>query len=218
MELNPLKTSFKSIRDTLGKPMTIYSVLTILFAFYLVLRTFGVDIVPPLLSKIGVWTSRNTAIQIEGNYIYESCGMDSAHLGYYHGGFVHIEQTIDPYGIKFGLAGYRTWRKFKNKPKEHITFPWSSDWGGVFEGKKIRFTYNIITTDGEKIKGYIEGDIHCDKDGKSEEILGNFNQLPPANPMYGSIILRRIDKDEISKGDVYELVPVNDQQVTMQIQ
>lgn len=210
MDLLSLKAALKEIKNTLGKPITIYSLFSILLGAYIVLRGFGIDVLPPLLNKIGITTTNTADIDMNGNYVYESFGMDSAHLGYYHGGYFHMEQSVNVYGIKFGLAGYRTWRKFKGKSKEELTFPWSSEWGGIFDGKKIRFTYNIITTEGDKVKGYVEGDIHCNKSGKVEEILCNFNQLPPAPAMYGSMIIKRVDKEEIDKTDVFEIVPVKD--------
>jgi hypothetical protein len=208
MDLFALKESFKKLKETLGKPLTIYSLLTIFFSGYIILRVFGIDILPPMLNKIGIGTLNNSGVDINGNYVYESFGMDSAHLGYFHGGYFHIEQNVSALGIRFGLAGYRTWRKFKGKPKEDITFPWSSEWGGIFDGNKIKFTYNIIATNGEKIKGYVEGDIHTEKNGKAEEILCNFYILPPSNPMYGSMIIRKMDKEEITKADVFEIVPI----------
>lgn len=205
-----LKDQFKKLKETFTKPLTVYSLLTIIFSSYIILRTFGIDVLPPLLNKFGIGTVNNSGVDIKGNYVYESFGMDSAHIGYFHGGYFQMEQAVNSYGVTFGLSGYRTWRKFKGQPKEDLIFPWSSEWGGIFGGKKIKFTYSILTKEGVKIRGFVEGDIHTDKDGKVEQILCNFNQLPPSPAMYGTMIIKRVYKDNIDKTDVYEIVPAKD--------
>ena len=207
MDIVKLSENFQSITELLKHPNSIYSLITI--AFYLILRIFGIDIIPLLLKKFGYYSTNNADVDINGNYIYQSVCMDSTstELGYNHGGYVKIEQTVTPFGIQFVLSGFRTWRKFKNKPKEEIDFHVSSDWGGVFDGKKIKYTYSIVTPECAKIVGFIQGDIQCDKDGRAQQIICTFSQLPPSPQMYGTTIIKRIDKETVGKSDVYELIP-----------
>jgi len=210
MDILILKDQVKRLFESLTRPLTIYSLLTILFSSYIILRIFGIDYIAPILNKLGATTTNSAGVDINGNYVYETFGMDSAHIGYFHGGYITMEQSVNAYGVTFGLAGFRTWRKYKGKAEEKVTFPWSSEWGGIFGGKKIKFTYSILTLEGVKIRGFVEGDLHTDKDGKVDQIICNFNQLPPSPAMYGTMIIKRIYKDEISESDVYKIVPVTE--------
>lgn len=205
-----IKDQFNKLKDFFSKPLTFYSIFGILFSCYVLLRAFNIDPLPPLLNKIGFGSTNRVGIDINGNYIYETFALDSIHKNYFHGGYCKLEQSVGAYGVKWGLAGFRTWRKFNGKPEEKFTIPWSTDWGGIFDDKKIRFTYNIITPEGNSIKGYCEGDIICDKIGKCEKIVCKFNQLPPADPMFGTIILQRIDKENLSESDVFKIVPIKE--------
>lgn len=116
---------------------------------------------------------------------------------YSHGGISKIEQKTTPYGPQWNLQGTRKWvAKKETNFKPTVVDPpfnWQTTWGAITDENLLRFTYTITTPDGT-IEGYAWGVIKGEK-SKPHTIEGNFYQLPPFQPMFGTFELRRMSND-----------------------
>jgi len=142
--------------------------------------------------------------QVENSVIFPNISGDWEYIcqesgtQYSHGGISKIEQKMTPYGMQWYLYGTRKWVSKKEtnfKPQLlNPPFNWQTSWGAITGENLLRFTYIITTPDGT-IEGYAWGTI---KGGKSNPhtIEGNFYQLPPFRPMFGTVILRRMSSAE----------------------
>lgn len=115
-----------------------------------------------------------------------------------HGGVLHIEIITTDNGLQWKLTGERRWEELKDSVSGKVTektfldvpYQWETTWGDFISRNKIAYRYEITRID-RHIKGYAEGTID------HGNITGNYWQLPPDDPLYGSFEFKRVsDKND----------------------
>jgi len=163
---------------------------------------FGALILEVIGCIITFWRQLNTSSfsnppDISGEWEYE-CIRDD--LSYKNGGYCSITKNKSIYGWEFAMRGKRTWMA-NNKNGEwqktilEAPYSWDSSWGTFFRDDKLKYGYSIQIL-GMVVQGY--GFLNITSfQGKNPVIIeGNFYQLPPGNPFYGSEKYIRIKGDK----------------------
>jgi hypothetical protein len=114
-----------------------------------------------------------------------------------HGGTCPIQTERTPFGIKVSLEGQRLWSAYKVEGEwKHANFEppqkWISSWGAITGEDKIQYDYSAETGRGT-LHTYAWAMIKCDEREKPCSMEGNFYQLPPYRPSFGSLELSRLD-------------------------
>jgi|tagenome__1003787_1003787.scaffolds.fasta_scaffold20891541_3 hypothetical protein len=172
---------------------TLLTVLILAIVIYLGLRFAGYDILPPLLTKLGVSTVHR-ALDISGRWKYRCTEIGTPF--YEWGGTVTAYERATPYGIQWSLYGQRLWESTTDATGKRMTedlptpYPWQTNWGVVTAEPAVRYGYIITTSEGT-IEGYAYGDIE-NSTGRADRIIGKFYQLPPYKPSHGRMEFRRM--------------------------
>nr|WP_294858395.1 hypothetical protein [uncultured Fluviicola sp.] len=129
----------------------------------------------------------NRYSQIVGDYKYRCKSLPKN-----HGGVCRIEIITTDNGLQWKLTGERRWEEVKDSSgaiiaskKLDIPYQWETAWGDFISDNKIAYRYEITKLD-KHINGYAEGIMHG-----SNLITGNYWQLPPDDPLFGSFEFRR---------------------------
>ncbi|MBL7954586.1 MAG: hypothetical protein JNJ91_06080 [Flavobacteriales bacterium] len=109
-----------------------------------------------------------------------------------HGGVCEISLVTTANGLQWKLQGNRLWEEVKDtsgKVVKQVTldipYQWQTSWGDFISDHRIAYTYEI-TKEDTHLKGYAEGEVLDDNNVK-----GNYWQLPPNEPLFGSFEFRR---------------------------
>jgi hypothetical protein len=99
------------------------------------------------------------------------------------------------------MHGKRTWMAKKQgsdwqKTILEAPYSWESSWGTFLGDDELRYGYSIQVLE-MVIQGYGFLNIKSFQDKKPAIIEGNFYQLPPGNPFYGSEKYTRIKDSPI---------------------
>lgn len=165
---------------------------------YLLARSQGIDIWPPLLQKLGVSTSPSASI-IAGSWKYRCTAYGE---DYQHGGVCNIVEEAGIYGIEWRLSGHRLWMsqpdssgQMQKKTLGGNGFFWSTTWGSITDKDTVKFTYSIPIPGESEISGFCYGKIER-RNGQADRLVGMFYQLPPAKARYGSIEFQPQDNSD----------------------
>lgn len=183
----------------LNEPRMLIIILSLVLVVYIGLRIVGYDVLPPILSRLGI-SPVAVSMDISGKWKYKCAVIGGSFREW--GGTATIRQEATPYGIEWKLYGQRFWTTTADEAgKKHTDtlatpFPWETIWGVITPEPAMRFAYRIDTDNG-KIEGYAFGDIQ-ESNGKPNQIIGKFYHLPPSSPLHGRMEMRRMVND----GDV----------------
>lgn len=129
----------------------------------------------------------NNYSQIVGDYKYRCKSLPKN-----HGGVCHIQIITTNNGLQWKLIGERMWEEIKDSTgksiQKHtldIPYQWESTWGAFMGDNKIAYRHEITKID-RHIKGYAEGIMN-----DANYITGNYWQLPPDDPLFGSFEFKR---------------------------
>lgn len=136
----------------------------------------------------------NKYSQIVGHYKYKCKSVPKN-----HGGICQIEIITTDNGLQWKLTGERRWEEIKDssgaiirKNKLDIPYQWETTWGDFISDNKIAYRYEITKVD-KHIKGYAEGTVN-----NTNNISGNYWQLPPDDPLFGSFeFIRQMDNADV---------------------
>lgn len=176
------------------EPRRLIIIISLVLVVYVALRISGHDVLPPILSKIGI-SPVAASMDISGKWKYKCTVIGTPFLEW--GGAATIRQESTPYGIQWKLYGQRFWKttvdESGNKHTENLLtpFPWETIWGVITPEPAMRFAY-IIDIGNVKVEGYAYGDIQ-ESNGRPNRIIGKFYHLPPSLPLHGRMEMRRIN-------------------------
>jgi hypothetical protein len=160
---------------------------------------FGALILEVVGCIITLWKQLNSSSSnppdISGEWEYE-CTRDD--ITCKHGGYCSITVNNSTFGWEFSMHAKRT-RMEKKKDGDwqktilEAPYAWDSSWGAFLGDDELRYGYSIQVPE-MVIQGYGFLNITSFQDKKPSIIEGNFYQLPPGNPFYGSERYTRINK------------------------
>lgn len=176
-----------------------------ILSFVLWLKLNGQSVTLPILEKYVkvvpegtpatvTKTELNKYSRIVGKYKYR-CKSDIKN----HGGVCEISLIPTDNGLQWKLEGERLWEQMKDasgkiisETRLDIPYHWSTTWGDYISDQKIAYRYKI-TKKETHLEGYAEGIVR-----DNNNVSGNYWQLPPNEPLFGSFEFRR----QIDNGDV----------------
>lgn len=125
--------------------------------------------------------------QIVGDYKYRCKSAPKN-----HGGVCRIELITTDNGLQWKLIGKRMWQEIKDSTgrivktvKLDVPYQWETTWGDYISDTRIAYRYKITSTE-INIEGYAEGTVN-----NPNYISGNYWQLPPGDPLFGSFEFKR---------------------------
>lgn len=139
---------------------------------------------------------------LDGDWEYECIREDGT---YKHGGVCRIFVERGSFGWEFTIQGTRLWKADGNgeqwDSREILPAPlgWQSSWGTFTGNDSLRFEYTIQRA-GAVIHGYGTVAVSKRQEEQATELLGNFYQLPPHDPFYGSQRFWRTDVNKKKPG------------------